>query len=69
MSTGYEQIYLDLIHVITSAGIHPADGRPVDVNYCSVLAYYILSKGRGEREHSFLPNPYDRHDRGSENLR
>jgi hypothetical protein len=87
-TTGYEQIYLDLLprlaqcdlaesaqrlglellasgevaakfcgrrFVISAAGVNPEDGRPVDVNYRSVLSHYILSKGRGEPEHSFLP--------------
>jgi hypothetical protein len=40
---------------ITRAGVEPADGQPVNVNCRSVLAHYILSKGRGEPEHSFLP--------------
>jgi len=88
MTTGYEQIYLDLLprlaqcdlaesaqrlglallpsgevaaqfcgrrFLISAAGVNPEDGRPVDVNYRSVLSHYILSKGRGEPEHSFLP--------------
>lgn len=40
---------------ITREGVNPADGEPVDVNYRSVLAYYILSKGSGEPENSFMP--------------
>jgi hypothetical protein len=40
---------------ITSAGVTPIDGLPVDVNYRSVLAYYILSEGRGEPEGAFVP--------------
>ncbi len=40
---------------ITHAGVDPTDGLPVDVNYRSVLAHYILSRGRGEPAHSFLP--------------
>jgi hypothetical protein len=42
-------------YLITREGVNPADGQPVDVNYRSVLAYYILSKGSGEPEHSFVP--------------
>jgi hypothetical protein len=42
-------------YVISSVGVNPADGQPVDVNNRSVLAHYILSQGRGEPEHSFLP--------------
>jgi hypothetical protein len=41
--------------LITCEGVNPADGEPVDVNYLSVLAYYILSKGSGEPEHTFMP--------------
>jgi hypothetical protein len=40
---------------IASAGVVPTDGLPVDVNNRSVLAYYILSKGRGQPEESFVP--------------
>jgi hypothetical protein len=88
MSSGYEQIYRDLIPElaqcdlaesagrlgmavlpdgnvgvefcgrafrISPTGVEPADGQPVDVNFRSILAYYIVSKGRGEPEHSYLP--------------
>jgi hypothetical protein len=88
MTSGYEQIYLDLLlklsqcdlvesarrlgfevlasgevtaefcgreFLITHTGVMPADGQPVNVNYRSVIAHYILSKGRAEPEHSFLP--------------
>jgi hypothetical protein len=40
---------------ISSAGVTPTDGLPVDVNNRSVLAYYILSEARGEPEGSFVP--------------
>jgi hypothetical protein len=40
---------------INAAGVQPADGQPDDVIYRSVLAYYILSPGRGEPEHSYVP--------------
>ncbi len=42
---------------INSAGVNPSDGLPDDVNYRNVLAYYILSTGRGEPEHSYVPLP------------
>jgi hypothetical protein len=41
--------------LITHTGVSPADGQAVNVNYRSVIAHYILSKGRAEPEHSFLP--------------
>src|SRR5271169_5936611 len=40
---------------INSAGVNPADGQPADVNSRSVVAYYILSTGRGEPEQSYVP--------------
>ena len=40
---------------IGPAGVEPADGQPVDVNFRSVLTYYVLSKGHGEPEGSYLP--------------
>jgi len=88
LSSGYEQIYLDLLpellkcdlaesagrlglqvladgavwadylgreYRITSTGVKPVDGQPVDINNCSVLVHYILSKGCGEMERSYLP--------------
>ena len=42
-------------YLITSAGVNPTDGEAVDVNNRSVLAHYILSRGSGEPENSFLP--------------
>jgi hypothetical protein len=42
-------------YLITHTGVTPADDEPVNVNCRSVLAHYILSKGRAEPEHSFLP--------------
>ena len=42
-------------YVISATGVDPADGQAVDVNCRSVLAYYILSPGRGEPGQSFLP--------------
>lgn len=40
---------------INSAGVNPVDGEPDDVNSRSVLAYYILSTGRGEPGNSYVP--------------
>lgn len=87
MTSGYEQIYLDLLpklsqcdlvesarrlglevlpggeicadfcgrtFLISHEGVTPADGQPVNVNFRSVLAHYILSKGRAEPERQFL---------------
>jgi hypothetical protein len=48
-------------YLITNAGVQHADGKPLDVNdrkevnNCSVLAYYILSLGRGNPEGVFVP--------------
>lgn len=42
-------------YLITHDGVNPADGQPINVNHRSVLAYYILSKGSGEPEYSFMP--------------
>lgn len=43
---------------INSHGVSPADGKPVDVNNRSVLAYYTLSKGAGEPALSYVPIAY-----------
>jgi hypothetical protein len=42
-------------YLISHTGVMPADGQVTNVNSRSVLAHYILSKGRAEPEHSFLP--------------
>ena len=47
--------FLGREYEISSRGINPADGKPVNVNNRSVLAYYILSQGRGDPEFSYLP--------------
>lgn len=36
-------------------GVEPLDGQPVNVNNRSVLLYYLLSKGRGDPENSYIP--------------
>jgi Domain of unknown function (DUF3786) len=40
---------------ITLNGVEPLDGQPVNVNNCSVLLYYLLSKGQGDPENSYIP--------------
>jgi hypothetical protein len=40
---------------INPAGVIPVDGQPVDVNYRTVLAYYVLSQGQGGPDNSYLP--------------
>ena len=42
-------------YLVTNQGVEPADRQPVNVNHRSVLAYYILSKGSGEMEQSWVP--------------
>jgi hypothetical protein len=42
-------------YTISRDGVEPADGRPVDVNYRSVLAHYVLSRGQGDPANSFVP--------------
>ena len=39
---------------ITLDGVEPLDGLPVNVNTRSVLLYYLLSKGQGEPEGSYV---------------
>jgi len=40
---------------ITQTGVEPVDGQPVNINSCSILIHYMLSKGRGEMDLSYLP--------------
>lgn len=40
---------------ISSCGVNPTDGKPVNANNRSVLAYYTLSKGVGEPAFSYVP--------------
>ena len=42
----------------SSRGVIPTDGKPVNVNNRSVLAYYTLSKGVGEPAFSYVPIYY-----------
>ena len=39
---------------ITLDGVEPLDEQPVNVNNLSVLLYYLLSKGQGDPENSFI---------------
>lgn len=46
--------FLGREYVISSQGVNPADGKPVNVNNRSVLAYYTLSPGAGEPAFSYV---------------
>ena len=50
--------FLGREYEISSCGVNPMDGKPVDVNNRNVLAYYTLSKGVGEPAFSFVPISY-----------
>jgi hypothetical protein len=39
---------------ITTEGVEPLDGQPVNVNVRSVLLYYLLSKGQGAAGDSYV---------------
>ncbi len=47
--------FLGREYEISSRGVNPRDGKPVNVNNRSVLAYYTLSKGVGEPSFSYVP--------------
>jgi Domain of unknown function (DUF3786) len=47
--------FLGREYEISSFGVNPMDGKPVDVNNRNVLAYYTLSKGLGEPAFSYVP--------------
>jgi hypothetical protein len=47
--------FLNREYRITLDGVQPLDGQPVEVNTRSVLLYYLLSKGQGEPEDSYVP--------------
>jgi len=47
--------FLGREYEISSRGVNPTDGKPVNVNNRSVLAYYTLSKGVGEPAFSYVP--------------
>jgi hypothetical protein len=50
--------FLGREYEISSHGVNPTDGKPVNVNNRSVLAYYTLSKGVGEPAFSYVPISY-----------
>lgn len=50
--------FLGREYEISSRGINPTDGKPVNVNNLSILAYYSLSKGVGEPAFSYVPISY-----------
>ena len=50
--------FLGRAYEISSHGVNPTDGKPVNVNNRSVLAYYTLSKGVGEPAFSYVPITY-----------
>ena len=50
--------FLGREYEISSRGINPNDGKPVNVNNRSVLAYYTLSQGVGEPAFSYVPISY-----------
>lgn len=50
--------FLGREYEISARGIHPTDGKPVNVNNRSVLAYYTLSKGAGEPAFAYVPIRY-----------
>lgn len=47
--------FLGRKYLITKDGVEPLDAQLVNVNNRSVLIYYLLSKGRGEPEGSYIP--------------
>lgn len=51
-------IFLGREYEISSRGVNPTDGKPVNVNNRNVLAYYTLSKGVGEPAFSYVPISY-----------
>ncbi len=51
---GVQVEFLKREYRITRDGVEPLDSQPVNVNIRSVLLYYLLSKGHGEPENSFI---------------
>ncbi|MBI5847499.1 MAG: DUF3786 domain-containing protein [Nitrospirae bacterium] len=51
---GIQVCFLKREYRITANGVEPLDGQPVNVNNRSVLLYYLLSKGRGDPENSYV---------------
>jgi hypothetical protein len=52
---GVQVCFLKREYRITLDGVEPLDGQPVNVNNRSVLLYYLLSKGQGDPENSYIP--------------
>lgn len=52
---GVQVCFLKREYRITLDGVELLDGRPVIVNNRSVLLYYLLSKGQGDPENSYIP--------------
>jgi hypothetical protein len=52
---GVHVCFLKREYRITLDGVEPLDSQPVNVNNRSVLLYYLLSKGQGDPENSYLP--------------
>lgn len=52
---GIQVCFLKREYRITLEGVEPLDGQPVNVNNRSVLLYYLLSKGQGDPENSYIP--------------
>jgi hypothetical protein len=52
---GVQVCFLKREYGITVDGVEPLDGQPVNVNNRSVLLYYLLSKGQGDPENSYIP--------------
>ena len=50
--------FLGRAYEISAHGVTPVDGKPVNVNNRSVLAYYTLSSGVGEPAFSYVPISY-----------
>ena len=51
---GVQVYFLKRKYRITLEGVEPLDGQPVNVNNRSVLLYYLLSKGQGDPENSYV---------------
>jgi hypothetical protein len=52
---GVQLRFLQREYRITIDGVEPLDDEPVNVNNLSVILYYLLSKGQGEPENSYIP--------------
>jgi hypothetical protein len=55
VADGVQLDFLNRKYQITLDGVEPLDGRPVDANTKSVLLYYLLSRGTGAPENSYVP--------------